>query len=177
MTKNDYTNKGSEATLDQLVAGLQANVPSSAVILVDGVSFAQPDLVKKATEEAAYFKAVRAANETWKKALAELRAHRPEIRKFLKGAKVGMKAYLGNDNPDIEKFGFHLDRVGRLSTEEKAIRADKARRTREARHTMGARQKEGIRAPDVASVVIPNPSAPEPGPSGPTASPGGAAKP
>src|SRR5437588_10816813 len=106
MSINNTNNKNSEATLDQLVAGLQANVPAAAVILVDGASYSAADLVKKADEQRAFFKTARATKDAWKKALADLRAAGAAIRKFLKGAKVGMKAYLGTDNRDIEKFGF-----------------------------------------------------------------------
>src|SRR5438270_13890903 len=96
--KKDQTNSGSEQVLDTFAAALQSNVPVTAVILVDGVAYAQPDLVKKAQQEVAYFKSTRSTKEAWRKATTDLKAARREIRKFLKAAKIGRKAYLGAEN-------------------------------------------------------------------------------
>lgn len=175
MTKNEtHSISGTEKTLETFVDALKANVPAAAVINIDGVPYTQADLVKKAEEELAYFKSSQAAKDASKKATADLRQARPGIKRFVKSAKIGMKSYLGVDNPDIEKFGFHLDKTGELSADKKAIRAEKARRTREARHTMGSRQKQSIHAPDVSSITIPNPSAAEESPNGSTPGNGGA---
>jgi len=161
---------GSEQTLDTFINALQQNVPANAVILVDGTAYSQQDLVKKADSERAFFKNARAAKETSKKATSDLRIARPGIRKFLKAAKIGMKAYLGADNPDIEKYGFHFDRTGELSADQKAIRAEKSRRTREARHTLGKRQKAGIHGAAEPDVTLHDPKAPAP-----SSNPGGTA--
>src|SRR5581483_606227 len=135
--KNSDSNLGAEQTLDTFVAKLSSSVPANVVILVDGVSYTQPDLVKKANEQLAFFKNARAAKDAWTKATADLRAARGAIRQFLKATKIGMKGYLGVDNPAIEQFGFHFDKKPEMSTDAKVLRAEKARRTREARHTLG----------------------------------------
>ena len=69
--------------------------------------------------------------------------------------RTGIRAYLGENNPDIEKFGFvAIGPRRKLSVEEKALRADKARRTRQARYTMGPKQKEAIKAESLPSLTI-----------------------
>lgn len=150
--------RGDELTLDIFIASLSSYVPATAQIIVDGKVYSQPDLLKKADEMRAPLKTVRTINTELKKARLDARAKRSDIHVFVKALQTGMKSYLGEQNPDIEKFGFKADKRKRaLTAEESASRAEKARMTREMRHTMGKRQKASIKAGDVAQTPPPPP--------------------
>src|SRR5207244_1243573 len=94
-------------------------------------------------EVRAPLKAKRTKKTELKKSQAELDAKEPSIRRFVKALQTGMKGYLGEENPEIVKFGFKLDKKQRkLTSEESQKRAEKSRRTRERNHTMGSQQKK-----------------------------------
>jgi hypothetical protein len=132
--KRNDTKSPAEQVLDTFIEAVLANVPANAVIHVGGVPYTQPELVRKADLERTFLKNARAAKEVYRKVTAELHRERPEIHGFLKEAKIGMKAFLGSDNPDIEKYGFHLDRNPEMSAESKAKSVEKARQTRAELH-------------------------------------------
>jgi hypothetical protein len=132
--------RGNELTLDMFRAALASSVPAKAHITVNGTVYNQHQLMKKVDSVRALYKAVRTAKTELKKAFAELEAQGPEIARLVKSLQTGIKAYLGEENPDLVKFGFKLD---------------KARMTRELRHTMGSRQKALIKADETQSATPP----------------------
>ncbi len=156
---------GDELILDTFFGALGSVTPATAKLLVDGTLYSPTDLAKKIDEERQPYKAVRGLNNDLKTAREDLKVKKKDIRRFVNALHIGAKAYLGDANPEIEKYGFQPDKKAPpLSAEKLKDKVQKARLTRAMRHTMGKRQKAGIKATDV-------PPSPPPPPAG-NAAPG-----
>ncbi|MBI3723209.1 hypothetical protein HY251_04535 [bacterium] len=155
--------RGDELTLDTFHAAAKTHIAADAHVAVDGKVFTKPELIAKADELRTPFKAKRAMKTQLKKASVELDSKRVEIRRFVIGLNIGLKAFLGNDNPEIVKFGFKVDKKHRsLTAEEADKRAKKALESRKRHHTMGRLQKKALdESASSAPDATPPPPAPE----------------
>lgn len=147
--------KGTELELDLVVAGIVAAIPSGATIVVDGVAYTQPDLLKKAQSHQGRFKALRDSRNVTEQRKLDVENDSPFSKRFLRELKIAVSAFLGSDNPDLTKFGYKpRKKPADLTVEQKALKAERARRTRGARHTMGDRQKKAIHGTPIDEVVF-----------------------
>lgn len=130
-----------------LGSGLTTSPPGGqASLVVGGKLTAVSALIDELDDYAAAYKAVEAAEEAHKVALAAreaLEAHamvrRTQIRAAIKGA-------LGGWNPALLKYGMTPDKPPHaLSAAELTLKVARAKATRAARHTMGKKQKEAIK--------------------------------
>ena len=92
---------------------------------------------------------------------AELKADRqglrqslPEVRQLLQELKDAMIAAFGRSSPEIQKFGLRGRTARKLTSEQRALAAEKARRTRALRGTKGSRQKAAIRFAGQPTLVL-----------------------
>ena len=153
--------KGVELNLDLVVAGIVAVIPQTASLTVDGVTYTQPDLLKKAQSFQALYKALRDARTATEQRLLDVFGNLPSAKRFLRELGIACKAFLGSDNPELTKLGFKpRKKPAELTSEQKAEKAERARRTRQARHTMGSRQKAAIHGAPLDAPATPptNPS-------------------
>ncbi|MBI3723893.1 hypothetical protein HY251_08080 [bacterium] len=160
--------RGDELTLDTFHTAAKMLLAADAHVAVDGTVFTKPELLAKADELRMPFKTKRAKKTELEKASIALASKRVEIRRFVMGLSIGLKAFLGNDNPEIAKFGFRPDKKHRaLTAEEADKRARKMRESRKRHHTMGRLQKKALdESASSEPDAPPPPPAPETG--GPT---------
>ena len=160
---------GPELVLDMAFTAVQTLVAAGSTLTVGGKAYSQADLLKEIEAKRAPLKDARDAKVNFAKARVVVRAELPDIKSWVKELRTGVRAFVGESNPEIEKFGFAVVRPRRkLSAEENALKADRSRRTRQARHTMGAKQKETIKAAPVDTLTIHTDGAsPTPAPSTP----------
>ncbi|MBI3725262.1 hypothetical protein HY251_15125 [bacterium] len=135
--------RGDELVLDLFIEALKTHVPAAAHLTFDGTELPKHELLDKAVGLRSPFKTKRTLKTELKKAQMELDAKRLEIRHFVKSAHTCIKAFLGEESPDIAKFGFKPDKKQRpLTSAENQARAKKAEETRLLNHTMGPAEKK-----------------------------------
>jgi hypothetical protein len=148
--------RGEELRLDTLIQGLETSLPSAVTsLIVDGVSYTIPALVKKAQSIADPYKQAREAHAALRQLALTRDADHKAAATFLADMKPVLEGLLGRTSVDLAKFGFKPQSPRKqLTPEQKVVRAQKAAATRAARHTMGARQKAEIRSKDPLTVMI-----------------------
>ena len=145
------TVKGVELHLDMLSEGLLQLFAPDTTLEVGGKAYKVSALQKEVDSRRAVYKAVRDLHNQLHARTQEKRDQGAGDRDFLNDVKVAVKGKIGRTNPDLSRVGFTAERPKRaLTTEQKALRAEKARATRAARHTLGSRQRESVKG-DVAT--------------------------
>jgi hypothetical protein len=140
----EVTVKGVELQLDMIFAGLQT-VPAGNTFVVNGKTFLSADLAKEVDSRRALYKSARDLRNQLRAKTREKREKRQEMAAFIKDVKIAATAAFGRQNPELEQFGFPVEKpTPTLTPEEKVLRSARARETREARHTMGAKQRQAI---------------------------------
>ena len=158
--------RGLELAFDMLHSGVASLLSSSTSLVMGGKSVSQPDLLKAIEAACAPVKDERVAKAAYKKAVLARKERSREARKLVREVRAAIRVVLGEENPDLARFGIAPKSDPRpLTPEEKTLRAEKARRTRELRHTLGSRQKASIKAADVRSLAIGPDAGTTPGPS------------
>jgi len=134
-----------EQHLATLADGLEKNLPPDKEVLVGGESVKAADLAKRVRERLALYRDARLARLAANQKAHERDEQHPGTRKLLRQVRTGLDGMFGDDNPELEKFGYQPKKqAAKPSYEEKVARHDKLIATRERNHTLGKRQKEAL---------------------------------
>ena len=140
--------------LQQLIAGIQKDIPAGSTMVVNGQKYTQAQLVTLLQGLLALFLDAMTAKLAY---MSKLKAREDELvtaRDTYAAVKAVIVAQLGRKNPQLGDFGLspHAPKV--LTTEQKQLQAAKAKVTREKRHTMGKTQKAGLKATGTPTVQV-----------------------
>ena len=151
----DIVVKGLELQLDMIASGLPSLYQVTTPLVVDGVSYTQPDLVTKVQSFRTPYKGKRGAKQTLAQMQLEVDAVKEEAKKFVASLETTAASVLGATNPLLAQLGYKPKKKRKaLTVEEKALAAAQGRVTRNQRQTLGSRQRAGIVAPPVDQIVI-----------------------
>ena len=151
----DIVVKGLELQLDMIASGLPALFQVITPVVVDGVSYAQPDLAKKVESFRTPYTGKRGAKRTLAQMLLEVNNVKEEAKKFVASLETTAASVLGASNPLLAQLGYKPKKERKkLTVEEKALAVAQARVTREQRRTLGAKQRAAIVAPPVDQIVV-----------------------
>jgi hypothetical protein len=126
--------RGRELQLEMLLEGL-ATYPAE-VINVGGVAYTKETFAERVRQELEGFKAVREARLALAKALDERKERDKETSRFVANTRHAVQGALGDQNPELEKWGFKVRKERAPETvEEKLARVAKAKKTRAERGT------------------------------------------
>jgi hypothetical protein len=149
----DVTVKGVELHLDMISEGLGQVFEDGTSFPMGGRSVPLQALQKDVDARRALYKRIREVRNELRRLTLEKRERQKETRSFLKTVKIAATALLGAGNPELTKLGYTVEKPrAQLTTDQKALAAERARATRAARHTLGPRQREAITG-DVATVA------------------------
>ncbi len=148
--------RGLELRADTAIHGLQTALPSTVTqLVVGGVTYQVPDLVKAIQEASLSWKDVRSAHAVIREAMADRPAERARLVQLLSDVRDSVRTVVGSASETLTQFGFKPKRPRKpLTPEKKALAAAKAKLTRARRHTLGSKQKEALGKTETPSVAI-----------------------
>jgi hypothetical protein len=128
-----------------MLGGVETVLPDGSLIRLGGVDQKKADVVSELKAVLAQYARVDNAAAVARAERAQLHEALPAAYRMLRHLRAALVVFLGQDNPDLEKFGVRIREPRKPTVQRKALAAEKARRTRALRGTMGPRQKEAIR--------------------------------
>jgi hypothetical protein len=138
-----------------MLSGVEQVIPDGSDVLVAGVQTKKADVVAKLQAFLSTYSAIDTQAAALTAERQGLKQSLPQGRLLLQELKDAMVAFLGRGSPDIQKFGLRVGGSRRkLTTQQKALSAEKARRTRALRGTKGSRQKAAIRYAGEPTLVL-----------------------
>jgi hypothetical protein len=146
-----------------MLSGVQTVIPDGSLIRVDGVDQKKADVVTELQAVMTQYAAVDSSAAAVKADRAQLRQALPAANLLLQHLKLAVIALLGKGSPELQKFGIRVRVTRKLTSQQKALAAEKARRTRALRGTKGSRQKAAIRFAGEPTLVL-GPNSPQPSP-------------
>ncbi len=140
--------------LQQLIAGIQKDIPTGTNLMVNGKSYGQAQLIVLLQGLLELFVTANTAKIAYVTELKTRDGQEPTVRATYAAVKGSIVGMLGHQNPLLGDFGIapHVPKV--LTTEQKQLRAAKAQLTREKRHTMGRLQKAALKVVGTPTVLV-----------------------
>ena len=130
--------KGTELEATLLLSGAKAVFPPGSIIMLNGQSMTQAQLVSALEVMVARFTAVADQQRLLDQTRAVREAELPGMKQTLFGLKLALRAFFGPRNPELASFGIHEKKQPpEVTPEQRALRAAKAKLTRAARRAMG----------------------------------------
>jgi type I site-specific restriction endonuclease len=148
------TDLGVRAALEAMLSGVQQAIPDGSEVLVAGAKLMKADMVAKLQGFLSQYSAIATQAAELKADRQGLRQSLPEVRQLLQELKDAMIVAFGRSSPEIQKFGLRGRTARKLTSEQRALAAEKARRTRALRGTKGSRQKAAIRFAGQPTLVL-----------------------
>jgi hypothetical protein len=142
--------KAFEAELLKMDEGILTKLPAAATITMRGTVMQQKAIDNTLQGWIAVYKAVDAAREALKDALAARDGIAVQARTFYKELGQGLRTYFGSDSSILTAFGISPDHPVSLTTQQKMVAVGKRTKTRKLRGTKGKKQLAAI-------VVVGNP--------------------
>jgi hypothetical protein len=153
---------GFRLKLQQMLAGVQAQIPNGSSITTTGGSLAKAAIVKTLTDYLSEFQAVDAGVTALDVARVQVREDLPQMHKDYNELKDALSAQFGRGSPLLAQFGVRPRQKPKpLTPEQRVARAAKAHQTRLMRHTGGVRQKAAVQYQgqvDVSTQLKPEPA-------------------
>ncbi len=145
--------KGIELQYDTILAGLQA-LPATTQLTIQNTIYTPTSLGSVVNQNNAINKTVRALKLQWQQGVATRRGQKPADRKFIAAIRNAVIGLLGDENPDLVKFGFKPRKQHAATVQEKTLAVARGKETREARGTKGPRAKAAIQGDPPAQVTV-----------------------
>jgi len=124
--------------------------PQTTPVDVGGVPMAPSDAETKLDAFIVLFTSPTTIRASLKKSVLDRDTVTPAVLAFIKDYEDGVRAKLGRQNPDLQKFGMTpAGKRKQRTSAEKADSADTGQATRVLRQTKGPKQKAAIKAPPV----------------------------
>ena len=137
--------KGFRLKLQQMLAGVQAQIPNGSLITTTGGSLTKAAMVKLLTDHLSEFQAADAGVTALGVARVQIRDDLPQMHKDYIELKDALCAQFGRGSPLLAQFGVRPRQKPKpLTPEQRVVSAEKARQTRLLRHTGGVRQKAAV---------------------------------
>jgi hypothetical protein len=158
---------GLELRADIAISGLLSALPPTVTqLMVGGVLFQIPDLIKFVQEAVKPWKDVREAHAIIRAVMAARPEDAARLVQLLADLRDSLKTVLGSRNEALTQFGIKPKRSRKPTSPEKQAQAvAKAKLTRAKRGTLGKRQREALGKAETTTVEI--------GPNGVTITPAG----
>ena len=147
---------GLELRADIAIQGLLTALPPSVTqLVVGGVTYLVPDLVRALQGAVQPWKDAREAHAVIRAVMASRPVDHAHLVQFLSDVRDSVKTVVGSGSETLTQFGFKPKRSRKpMSPEKKALAVAKAKLTRAKRNTLGKRQKEALGKAEISSVVI-----------------------
>lgn len=161
------SNKESKGTVvalaQQLIAGTNKHLTSTAQVMLGGSSYTPAQVTEKLQTLVNLRRDVDATRASTKAKLVTETTQMPALRTFMGALVTFIEAAYANQPDVLADFGISLKARTPLTVEVKTAAAAKRVATRAARHTMGANQKKSVKGAVVGIAVTPvTGSAPQP---------------
>jgi len=145
---------GLRAALNAMLSGIQTVIPDGSLIRINGVDQKKADVVTELQSVLEKYASVDSSVAVAKATRVQLHQAQPAAQQTLQQLKDAMIASFGRGSPELQKFGLRAPSARKLTTQQKALAAEKARRTRALRGTKGSRQKAAIRYAGEPTLVL-----------------------
>jgi hypothetical protein len=160
-----FTNNDKNISIcNERLAALAKFTSAADVVLVDGVSFTQPQVVAAYQSPLDARKAVTGARAAENVAVKKRQAADAERRKVDIGLRAFVVNKFGANSSEAQEFGFAKKPAKQPKVAAKAVAVEKAAATKKARGILGKKARRAIKAPP-APQPAPTPSA-APAPAG-----------
>jgi hypothetical protein len=144
----------SEAQLQQMLAGVQKDIPAASSVDVNGVEWKQPDLVSKLQSWIQLHEQKDAAKASAGVALLALQGVESEVLQFTVAFRQALKQVFGMSSPLLLDFGLSTPQRKTPSVATRVLAQAKGAATRVARKTMGTQQIKKVKGAPVESVTV-----------------------
>lgn len=149
----DQTRKDAVRALKALLAGVQANLATTTMIL-DGTPMTGPEIVQLVDGALGCAVGIVYAHASLTDALKTSARYDQQNAKKLKALRESLLVMYGQKQIELAQYGLVPRKVRtKLTNEQLLARAEKSRATRKARNTMGSRQRKAITG-NVTGVTI-----------------------
>jgi hypothetical protein len=146
MLKKNNGHASAEAKkFSALKKGIQAVIPPTASVVLNGTIVSQPDLLAQLAAQEAPIDLVTQKRGELESAIDARRTTDLDRRRFLAAVRAAIVSFLGRANPELTQFGINPAKdSGTMTSQEAQARAQKARETRAKNGTLGKRQKQAL---------------------------------
>jgi hypothetical protein len=134
--------------------GVEIVVPDGSLIRLGGVDRKKTDVVSELQAVLAQYASVDSTAAVVRAERAQLREALPAADALLRHLRAALVVFLGQGNPELEKFGVRIREPRKPTVQQKVLAGEKARRTRALRGTLGPRQKKAIRYTGEPTLVL-----------------------
>jgi predicted component of type VI protein secretion system len=140
--------------LQQLLAGVEKDLPATSSLNVNGEALKQSDIVTKLQGWIQLYEQKDGAKVAAGSAVGALKQIGQEVTQFTVSFGRALKQFLGESSPLLADFGLGIAERKAPSSKTRVLAQAKGAATRVARKTMGAVQKKAVKGAPVASVTV-----------------------
>lgn len=138
--------------LEQLLAGVQKDLPATSTVDIDGQETKQSDIVAKLQGWIQLYEQKDGAKGTASSTVKALKT--AGITQWRVSFGEALKQVFGKSSPLLGDFGLATTQRKTPSTQTKILAQAKTKATRAARKTMGSVQKQAVKGAGVTSVTV-----------------------